>query len=216
MVDLLVENNIVNDISDFFKLQKEQLLSLPLVAEKKANNILLNIEQSKKDIPLNRFIYSLGIKEVGESTAKSLAKTFISLDNFINCTEEQLIAIKDIGPVATKSIMSFLSDNRNIKILSELNKLGVWPTVEGHAINNILNGSVFVITGTLGKPREEYKEIIESLGGKVSGSVSKKTNYLLAGENAGSKLQDAINNNVQILTELDFLNKFVEQNKPRP
>ena len=206
VVELCVENNLVNDITDFYKLTKNQLLTLPLFAEKKAQNVLDNIEFSKKNIDLNRFIYALGIKEVGESTSKLLAKKFQTLENFMNATEEELLSIKDVGPVATKSILTFLNDNRNIKILNELGKLGVWP--QAMLVNTselIFQDKSFVITGTLTKPREYFKKVIEEMGGKVSSSVSKKTNYLLCGENAGSKLEEAAKHNVKVLSEQDFI-----------
>jgi DNA ligase (NAD+) len=214
VVELLVENELVEDITDFYKLQKQDLLTLPLFGEKKANNVLENIEASKQNIELNRFIYALGIKEVGESTAKLLAKKFQSLENFMNAREEDLISIKDVGPVATKSVIAFLNDDRNIKILNELGSLGVWPKpVLVNTQLNVFEGLTFVITGTLSKGREEFKKIIEDMGGKVSGSVSKKVNYVLAGENAGSKLTDAEEINqkagtkiVEILDEQAFLN----------
>lgn len=206
IVNALVDDEIVDNVADFFKLTKEDLLTLPLVADKKATNILLNIEAAKSNIELNRFIYALGIKEVGESTAKSLAKYFKNLDNFINCNEDQLLSIRDIGPVATKSILTFLSDNRNIKIINELGKLGVWPKELLSNNSNLLEGKTFVITGTLSIPREEYKQKIELLGGKISSSVSKKTDFLLAGESAGSKLVDAQKHDVQIINEEEFNN----------
>lgn len=206
VVELCVENNLVNDITDFYKLTKQQLLTLPLFADKKAQNVLDNIESSKQNIELNRFIYALGIKEVGESTAKLLAKKFQTLENFMNATEVDLLSIRDVGPVATKSILTFLNDNRNIKILNELGKLGVWP--QPMIVNTsemIFIDKVFVITGTLSRPREDFKKIIEEMGGKVSGSVSKKTTYLLCGDNAGSKLEDANKHGVSVLSEQDFI-----------
>jgi len=209
VVELLVENNLVEDITDFYKLRKEDLLTLPLFGEKKANNVLENIEASKQNIELNRFIYSLGIKEVGESTAKILAKKFQTLENFINSKEDDFFdqsgktKIRDVGPVASNSILSFLNDDRNIRILNELGTLGVWPKeVVASAQSNIFEGKTFVITGTLSKGREEFKKMIEDMGGKVSNSVSKKVNYLLAGENAGSKLSDAKEVNDKAGTEI--------------
>lgn len=231
VVELLVENNLVKDITDFYKLQKSDLLNLPLFGERKANNVLENIEASKQDIELNRFIYALGIKEVGESTAKILAKNFQSLENFMNIKKEDLISdsgktkIRDVGPVASESILTFLNDDRNIKILNELGNLGVWPKpVLVNTQLNIFEGMTFVITGTLSRGREEFKKMIEDMGGKVSGSVSKKVNYLLAGENAGSKLTDASEVNqkagteiVQVLDEQKFLDLCAGKlNKPKP
>lgn len=206
VVELCIENDLVHDITDFYKLTKQDLLKLPLFADKKAQNVLDNVEASKANIELNRFIYALGIKEVGESTAKLLAKKFQTLENFMNATEEELLSIRDVGPVASKSVLAFLNDDRNIKILNELGKLGVWPQpVLVDTNNSSFEGQTFVITGTLSKGREDFKKIIEEKGGKVSGSVSKKTNYLLCGENAGSKLEDANKHGVKVLSEEDFL-----------
>jgi DNA ligase (NAD+) len=216
-IEQAVENGFLHDITDFYKLTKPQLLSLPFFADKKAQNILDNIELSKENIELNRFIYALGIKEVGESTAKILAKKFGSLENIMYTTKEDLISIRDIGPVASTSIYEFFNDARNIKIINELNNFGVWP--KSFIINEdqtIFEGLTFVITGTLNQPREDLKKAIEERGGKVSSSVSKKTNYLLVGENAGSKLEEAKKHSVTILTEEDFLTLLTNQKKIKP
>lgn len=214
VIEQCVDRGFLKDITDFYKISKSDLLSLPLFADKKAQNILTNIESSKKNIELNKFIYGLGIREVGESTAKILAKKYQTLENFMNATEEELLSIKDVGPVATKNIINFINDNRNIKIINELNNLGVWPKpVLSFESSNLFENQIFVITGTLSKPREEYKKIIEDLNGKVSSSVSKKTSYLLCGEEAGSKLEDAKKNNVNVLTEQEFLNLIQSNNK---
>lgn len=207
VVEACIENGLVNDITDFYKLNKNQLLNLPSFGDKKSQNILDSIELSKKDIELHRFIYALGIKDVGESTAKLLAKKFHNLENLMNAKEEELVSIKDVGPIATKSIISFLNDPRNIKIINELGKLGVWPKpVLANSQSNLFEGKIFVITGSLSKGREDFKKIIEDMGGKVSGTISKKTDYLLCGENAGSKLEDAQKNQITILIENDFIN----------
>jgi DNA ligase (NAD+) len=219
VVEACVEKGYLKNIADFYKLTKEQLLTLPLFGEKKANNVLENMEASKNNIELNRFIYALGIKEVGESTSKLLAKKFCSLENLMNATEEELLSIKDVGPVATRSILAFMNDNRNIQILNDLGKMGVWPQPVIIDQNNIIfDGKVFVITGTLTRPREDFKKMIEDRGGKVSGSVSKKTTYLVCGENAGSKLDDAKKHNVNVLTEDEFM-ALIPQNTastPKP
>lgn len=210
VIEQALELKMLNNITDFYKITKDQLLTLPLFGDKKANNLLRNIENSKSNIELNRFIYALGIKEVGESTAKALAKKFGSIDNFLLADEDSLLSIKDVGPVATKSVLNFINDNRNISILNELFSFGVKPNeVKIDANNLILEGLTFVITGSLSKPREDFKAIIESKGGKVSGSVSKKTNYLLCGDDAGTKLADAQKHNVKILNEDEF-NSFLD------
>ena len=205
IVEECLKKNYLTNVSDFYKLTKDQLLTLPLFAEKKAQNALDNLELSKKDIELNRFIYALGIKEVGEATAKVLAKKFQTMENFMNAKEEELLAIRDVGPVASKSIVNFMSDSRNIKIINDLDSLGVWPKeVIQNSNATQFEGLTFVITGSLSKGREEFKKTIEDCGGKVSGSVSKKTSYLLCGSDAGSKLEDAKKHGVTILNEDDF------------
>lgn len=215
-VEQALEKGIVNDITDFFKVTKDQLLTLPLFGERKAQIVLENVEAAKKDIELNRFIYALGIKEVGEATAKLLAKKFLSLENFMNAQEQELLSIKDVGPVATKSVLMFINDPRNIKILTELDKLGVWPNpVIVSANHNLFDGKTFVITGTLSKGREEFKKIIEDLGGKISSSVSKKTSYLVCGDAAGSKLDDAKKHGVTVLDE-DAFNALLPKNDNTP
>jgi DNA ligase (NAD+) len=203
-VEQALKNGILKDITDFFKITKEKLLTLPFFGEKKAQIILENIENSKKNIELNRFIYALGIKEVGEATAKLLAKKFLSLENFMNATEQELLSIKDIGPVVTKSILMFINDSRNIKIINELNKLGVWPNPIVSTNYNLFEGKTFVITGTLSKNREEFKKIIENFGGKISSSISNKTSYLICGESSGNKLIEAKKHGVTILDEKAF------------
>ncbi len=203
VITQLVEAQIVNDVTDFYKLTKAQLLTLPLFGDKKANNILTNIEESKKDIPLHKFLYSLGIKEVGESTAKILANHFLTIENIMSVSIDDLLSIKDIGPVAAKSIVTFMNNPKNIAILNDLKAMNVWP-LEVEKSNDYFKDLTFVITGTLSQDRNVFKSIIESNGGKASGSVSKKTSYLLAGENAGSKKDDAQKLGVTILSEEDF------------
>lgn len=187
-----VDQGLVHSISDFYKLTKDQLLTLPLFGNKKADNLLESLEKSKKDIALNRFIYSLSIQECGESTAKNLAKHFQSIEAVMNATLEDFLSVKDIGPVGAKSLVEFFSNPYQQKILRELKSLGVWPNpFLMNKTNDAFKDKVFVITGTLSKDREHFKKIIEEQGGKVSGNVSKKTNFLLCGANAGSKLAEA-------------------------
>lgn len=204
-VETALEAGYLKDITDIYTISKEELLTLPLTKDKKANKILENIEASKQDIPLNRFIYALGIKLVGESTAKLLAKKFGSLEKLMGANEEDLKKIKDVGSIVAKSIVVFMNDYRNLKILNKLEYLGVWPQpLIIDKANTIFEGMTFVITGTLEKPREDYKKIIEDFGGKVSSSVSKKTNYLLCGESAGSKLEDAQKLKINVLNDQTF------------
>ncbi len=213
VIEQCMKHGYLNNISDFYKLTKENLLTLPLVKEKKATNILENLEKSKENVELHRFIYALGIKEVGEATAKSLSKHFGSIDSMMLATESELLNIKDVGPVASKSFMSFINDGRNQEIIKELMDCGVMvKTVE---VNNEINSSIFagmtfVITGSLSKPREFFKETIEKNGGKVSGSVSAKTSYVLCGDEAGTKLSKALSLGVTVLDE-DVFNTMLEE-----
>lgn len=215
-IEQLVDRKIIKDFTDFYKLDMDKLCSLDRIKEKSAKKILNNIENAK-DVELNRFIYALGIKNVGESTAKDLAKTFKNIHNFIEATEEQIMNIPDVGPVTTNSILSFFHNKKNISIIKELLSLGVTPS-EIKTIENeqIFNGITFVITGSFESfSREEAKEIIEGFGGKVSGSVSKKTNYVLVGEEAGSKLTKAQELNIPLLNEEEFKNMITINNKPK-
>jgi DNA ligase (NAD+) len=177
------------------------------MAEKSAQNILDALEKSKHTT-LARFIYALGIRHVGEATAKELARHFGNLDAFLAATEEQLLEVNDIGPVVARSIMTFLSDSLNLEMIEQLRAAGVqWP--EGAPAERKaqpLQGLTFVLTGTLPTmSRDEAKEIIEAAGGKVAGSVSKKTSYVVAGEEAGSKLAKAEELGVTILDEAGLL-----------
>lgn len=236
IVDQSVDAGFVKNPADFFRMTIPQFMSLPLVKDKKAKTLIENIEKSKQDIALNRFIYSLGIKEVGESTAKSLAKYYGDMDAFLLTNKDELVKIKDIGPVASTSIFNFISDKRNIDIIKDMKELGVWPKPMSNisltlnrsngsngsnglgGLNDgaIFTGKSFVITGTLSKDREVLKEQIELLGGKVGGSVSSKTNYLLCGDNAGSKLAKAQSLGVTVLSEDDYNNLLLQSSLSLP
>lgn len=205
VVSNCIDAGLVKNVSDFYKLTTQDLAKLPLFGEKKINNLLESIEESKKDIQLNRFIYSLSIQECGESTAKNLAKHFETIENLMSASLEDILKVKDVGPVGAKSIYQFFNSPYQQSVLSDLKQLGVWP--QPALVNKnteALKDKVFVITGTLSKDREVFKRIIEDQGGKVSSNVSKKTNYLLCGVGGGSKLTDAQKYGTTILTEDDF------------
>lgn len=212
VVDSCVDAGYVNTVADFYKMTKEQFLTLPLFGEKKAVNALKSLEDSKKDIQLNRFLYSLGIQEVGESTAKNLSAHFFTLEAIQDATFQELISVKDIGHIGATNIWEYFRNHDNLKVLEELKSLGVWPQATlASKKGDVFADKTFVITGTLSKGREEFKAEIEAQGGKVSGNVSKKTHFLLCGENAGSKLEDAKKFGTTILSEEDFI-KMMEQN----
>lgn len=202
------KKGFLNDFSDFFKITKEQLMSIDLVKEKKANNILQSIEHSKQNVALHKFIYALGIKEIGEASARSIAKHFLSFQNFQNSTEQELLQIADIGPVATQSILNYFKRPQNIKMLQTLKQLNVWPQ---DIVNNskdtnttVFKDKNFVITGKLSQPREYFKEKIESMGGIVQSGISKNIDFLLIGDKAGSKLEKAQEMGLDILDEERF------------
>ena len=177
------------------------------MGEKSAENLVNAIEASKST-SLSRFLYALGIREVGEATAQSLASYFGNLPAIIAATAEELVKVPDVGPVVAKRIRDFLDEEHNIEVIQQLQELGVhWDDRDPMQVaeDGPLTGKTFVITGTLpGMTRDEAKALIQKEGGKVTGSVSKKTSYLLAGEKAGSKLTKAQNLGVEVL-DLDRL-----------
>ena len=195
----------VRHISDIFSLTKEDLLKLDKFKDKKAENIVKSLEKSKK-VSLSRFLFSLGINEVGVKTARELSKIFKTFDEIREASEEQLESIKDIGQVMAQSIYGFFREEYNIEEIQRLFDAGVKieEVKEQYAQNTNFTDKTFVITGTLSMPRDEFVKIIEGLGGKTSSSVSKNTDYVLAGENAGSKLDKARELGVQVLNEEEF------------
>ena len=199
----LYDNLGIRKISDLFKLTKEDLLKLDKFKDKKADNLINAIQNSKK-IDLNKFLFSLGIQEVGSKTAKDLAKTFKSLSNLKNAKKEDILEVEDIGEVIADNIVAFFHDENNIKEIESLLALGININQIAQTNDNRLQGTTFVITGTLSKPRNEIEKLIEDYGGKVSSSVSKKTDYVLAGENAGSKLDKAKALGIKIIEEKDL------------
>ncbi|MDD6771303.1 MAG: NAD-dependent DNA ligase LigA [Inconstantimicrobium porci] len=201
----LFESLNIKSISDLYKLTTEQLEGLERFGKKKAQNLLDSIEKSK-DCELSAFIYALGIPNVGVKTAKDLAKTFKNLDNIKSATFEQLVAIPDIGDIVAVSIVDFFKDEIVEKTINELLEIGVKPHFEETEVKeNVFEGKTVVVTGTLKNySRSSIKEKLESLGAKVSGSVSKKTDYVLAGEEAGSKYTKALDLGVAILSEDEF------------
>jgi DNA ligase (NAD+) len=179
------------------------LLGLERMAEKSAGNLLAAIEQSKTTT-LARFVYGLGIRHVGEATAKELARHFGQLDDLMSASEDQLMQVSDIGPVVAASLRTFFDQAHNREVVEQLRALGVhWPEKQAASRSGLaLSGKTLVITGTLPSlSRDQAKELIESAGGKVAGSVSQKTDYLVAGAEAGSKLLKAQTLGVTVLDE---------------
>ncbi|MBQ8792337.1 MAG: hypothetical protein IJZ62_01830 [Clostridia bacterium] len=201
----LYDNLGVRHLSDLYKLTKEDLLSLDKFKDKKADNTISSLEKSKHT-ELYKFLYSLGIPEVGIKTAKDVAKRFKTLDNIISASVEDFIQVEDIGEVIAKNIKSFFESEYNLEEIQKLFESGV-EIEQSSAIvitNDNIVGKTFVLTGTLSKPRKEIEDLIESYGGKTSGSVSKKTDYVLAGVEAGSKLDKAKALGVKIISEEEF------------
>lgn len=195
----------VRHLSDLYNIKKEDLLKLDKFKDKKAENIINSINNSKK-IDFYRFLFALGIGEVGVKTAKDLAKKFCNLDNLRNASFEEILEVDDVGEVIAQNIVDFFADEYNREEIQRLFDCGVEiKEVNVNLDNQILSGKTFVLTGTLSKPREEFEKIIEDLGGKTSSSVSRNTSFVLAGENAGSKLLKAKELNIKIINEEEFM-----------
>ncbi len=208
LVDQLVEEGLVNTLPDLYKLGVLKLAALERMAEKSALNVLEALEKSKS-AALPRFIFGLGIRHVGEATAKDLARHFGTLDRVMNASEAQLLEVNDVGPVVAQSIHTFFAQPHNREVVEQLRAAGVtWAEGDG-AIGNQprpLIGKTLVLTGTLPTlSRDEAKDMIEAAGGKVAGSVSKKTDYVVAGAEAGSKLEKAQQLGVTILDEVGLM-----------
>ncbi|HEY6413378.1 MAG TPA: NAD-dependent DNA ligase LigA, partial [Edaphobacter sp.] len=196
---------LVHSISDIYHLKREDLLKLERIGEKSADSLLEQIERSKQ-APLNRVLLGLGIRHVGERTAQVLAEEFGSMDALIAASEEELTRINDVGPKVAQVIREFFHNKRNFDLVERLRNAGLTFTAEKRVRSSRLEGLTFVLTGTLPNlTREAAKEKIESEGGRVSGSVSKKTSYVIAGEEAGSKLDKATSLGVQVLDEEGLL-----------
>ncbi|MDK0706852.1 MAG: NAD-dependent DNA ligase LigA [Clostridium perfringens] len=203
----LFEKLDIRDISDLYKLEYEKLLDLDKFGPKKAQNLLDAIEKSK-DCTLEAFLYSLGIPNVGVKTAKDLVKRFEYLENLEKATFEELVSVQDVGDIVARSIIEFFKEERTLKVINELLSLGVNPHYEKkEVLESPFMGKTVVVTGTLENySRTSIKEKLESLGAKVSGSVSKKTDFVIAGEAAGSKYDKAKSLGVTILSEEEFEN----------
>jgi DNA ligase (NAD+) len=208
LVDQLVDGGIVRTPADLYKLGIAKLAALERMAEKSAANVFDAIEKSK-DTTLGRFVYALGIRNVGEVTAKDLARHFGTLDALMDAGIEQLQEAPDVGPVVAESIAGFMRERHNREVIEQLRAAGVrWKEgpAQRAAAAGPFAGKIVVLTGTLAAmAREEAKERIESLGGKVTGSVSKKTDYLVAGDEAGSKLDKARELGIAVIDEAGLL-----------
>ena len=213
-VDLLYENNLVKNVSDLYQLTFDQLLKLDRMAEKSANNLLQGLENSK-NIPFERVLFGLGIRFVGETVAKKLAKHFGSVDELIKASYEELIEVDEIGEKIAYSVIEYFSDIESVKLIDDLKKVGLqFQTTKSQSVEGVLTGKTVVVSGVFSSfSRDEMKELIEQNGGKSGSSISSKTDFLVAGENMGpSKLKKAVDLGVKILSEDEFVkllnNKF--------
>jgi DNA ligase (NAD+) len=201
LVEQLVDLEMIKTPADLFDLSVEQIAKLERMAKKSAENLINALEKSKSTT-LPRFIYALGIREVGEATARNLANHFRTIEAIKNASIDELQQTQDIGPVVASFIQSFFEQEHNNEVIEKLLDNGVnWPAITTENTSNTLAGVTFVLTGALSKPRDEYKALLLEAGAKVSGSISAKTDYLVAGEKAGSKLDKAKNLGVTIIDE---------------
>jgi len=211
LVEQFVTEKLIVNPADLFTLNKSRLISLERMAEKSADNLLLAIEQSKQTT-FARFIYALGIREVGEATAISLVGHFGCLKNLINADYEQLILVDDVGPIVAMHILDFFKEQHNMAVIQKLLDVGVTFDETTEIVDKSslpLTGQTWVVTGTLTiMTRQQVKEKLQDFGAKVAASVSKKTSILVAGLNAGSKLSKAESLNIEILNEADLIKKF--------
>jgi DNA ligase (NAD+) len=205
LVDQLVDLNIVRTPADLYKLGLMALANLDRMGDKSADNLIAAIEKSRSNT-LARFIFALGIRHVGESTAKDLAKYFGDIHKLMDASEEELLKVNDVGPVVAQSIIHFLNEAHNREVIEQLLAVGFALEVEVSEINPAIQGKTFVLTGTLPTlSRDQAKAMIEKAGGKVAGSVSAKTSYVVAGEDPGSKLEKANKLGVAVIDEGQML-----------
>jgi DNA ligase (NAD+) len=210
LVDQLLSHGLVHNIADLYDLKEDGLLQLERMGKKSAENVLREIEASKK-LPLERVIFGLGIRMVGERTAEFLAEHFGSMDALMKASEAELLEVNEVGPRIAASIREFFAEEKNLTLLGRLREAGLSFTGEKKVRGTQLAGMTFVLTGTLPTySRDDAKKMIEDAGGKVSGSVSKKTSYVVAGEEAGSKLDKAVQLGVKVISEADLMEMLAQ------
>lgn len=204
VVKLLVENNHIASSADLYYLNRDELTDLERMGEKSVDNLLRSIETSKSN-DLSRLLFGLGIRNVGQKAAALICEKFNSIDALISASMEEISAISGIGPIIAQSVAEYFAQPQSLALIEQFRRAGVNLTSESKQKGIALEGLTFVLTGTLPTyTRDQAKEIIESMGGKVSSSVSKKTSYVLAGEDAGSKLTKAQTLGIPILDEEAF------------
>jgi len=207
LVEMLVDEGLINDAADLFQLTVEQLSALERMGEKSAANLVESLITAKQT-KFARFLYSLGIREVGEATARSLASHFLTLDVLKVADEQALIEIEDVGPIVARHVVTFFHQTHNREVIDRLLDAGiVWPEEQKRASDSELSGKTIVLTGTLEQlSRSEAKEKLLALGAKVAGSVSKNTDYVVAGRDAGSKLNKAESLGITVVDEITLIN----------
>jgi DNA ligase (NAD+) len=207
-VALLVKNGLIHNYADLYELKKEQILPLERMAEKSAENLINGIKASK-NVPFERVLFGLGIRYVGETVAKKLAKHYKSIDALAEANEEELIAVDEIGGRIAQSVVRFFEQEKSMEIINRLKTYGLQLEIAPEALENqsdTLAGKTFVVSGVFEMSRDDLKKLIEDNGGKVSGSISSKTSYVVAGENMGpAKLGKAEGLGIPIISEADFL-----------
>lgn len=209
IVDQLVDAGLVHSPADLYTLTVAQLTALDRFADKSAENLVAAIQNSRQ-AKLDRLIYALGIRNVGEQTAKDLARYLGSMDALMQADQTVLMQVPDVGPVVADSIVSFFAEAHNREVLARLQAAGMhWEDLPTQVAEGPLLGKTVVLTGTLPNlSRDEAKALIEAAGGKASGSVSAKTYWVVAGEAAGSKLDKARSLGIEILDESEFLKRL--------
>jgi DNA ligase (NAD+) len=204
-IEQLLELKLVQDVADIYTLTEHDFMKFERMGKKLSENLLHAIESSKTR-DLSRLVFALGIRHVGEHTAKLLAKSFGSIENLARASEEELVSIREVGPQVAESIADFFKNEENLRVIERLTAYGVRPKVEEKRVGGRFTGKTFVFTGALTQfSRDEAKRMVEQEGGHAAGSVSKKTDYVVAGAEAGSKLEKAVQLGVRVLTEDEFL-----------
>ena len=211
-VDLLRKEGLIENYADLYTLEVDQVIPLERIAEKSAQKMVAGIAKSK-EIPFEKVLFALGIRFVGETVAKKLAKHFKSIDHLMTSDFETLISVDEIGDRIAQSIIDFSNDLRNIQLIHRLKSYGVQLKVSAESLENLTNklqGQIFVVSGVFYQmTRNELKKAIEDNGGKVSSSISKKTHFIIAGDQMGpSKLKKAQELNITIISEQDFINRI--------
>ena len=203
LVEQLVDEGLIHTIADLYKLDLERLIELERLGEKSAKNLLASLDKSK-ETTLARFVFALGIHSIGETTAQTLATHFTSLDNIMSADEEKLLEVPDVGPIVAENLITFFKQRHNTEVVEQLISVGIkWPKIKKKLQSELpLANKIFVVTGTLETMgRNDAKAALQELGAKVSGSVSKKTDYVVVGENPGSKATKASELGITILDE---------------